>query len=72
MLDDQKIQILDWSEWLKLAQDKIDARKESLELPVQEAQSKLNRVLDPNLLKPDFSHDFEFNSLSLFDDRLEY
>lgn len=72
MLDDQKIQILDRSEWLKLAQDKIDARKELLELPVQEAQSKLNRVLAPNLLKPDFSHDFEFNSLSLFDDRLEY
>ena len=66
MLDDQKIQILDRSAWLKLAQDKIDARKELLELSIQEAQSKLNRVLDPNLLKPDFSHDFEFNSLSLW------
>lgn len=72
MLDDEKIQILDRSAWLKLAQDKIDARKELLELPVQEAQSKLNRVIDPNLLKPDFNHGFEFNSLSLFDDRLEY
>jgi hypothetical protein len=71
MLDDRKVQILDRSEWLKLAQDKIDARKELLELPVQEAQSKLNRVINPNLLEPDFSHGFEFNSLSLFDDRLE-
>jgi hypothetical protein len=31
----------------------------------------VNRVIDPDLLKPDFSRDFEFNALSLIADRLE-
>jgi hypothetical protein len=71
MLNDDNFQLLDRAAWLELAREKISARQQLLELPPQAAQAILNRVIDPALLKPDFSHGFEFNSLSLTDDRLE-
>jgi hypothetical protein len=71
MLDDDNFRILDRAAWLELAQEKISARQQLLRLPPQAAQAILNRVIDPDLLKPDFSRGFEFNSLSLLDDRLE-
>lgn len=71
MLDDDNFQLLDRAAWLELAREKISARQQLLGLPPQAAQAILNRVIDPALLKPDFSCGFEFNSLSLADDRLE-
>jgi hypothetical protein len=71
MLDDDNFLILDRAAWLELAREKVSARQQLLELPPQAAQARLNRVIDPALLKPDFSRGFEFNSLSLLDDRLE-
>ena len=68
---DNNFQLLDRSAWLELAREKISARQQLLGLPPQAAQEILNRVIDPALLKPDFSRGFEFNSLSLTDDRLE-
>jgi hypothetical protein len=70
MLDDD-FQLLDRAAWLELEREKISARQDLLKLPPQTAQAMLNRVIDPTLLKPDFSSGFEFNSLSLLDDRLE-
>jgi hypothetical protein len=71
MLDDDNFRILDRSAWLELTREKVSARQQLLGLPPQAAQARLNRVIDPALLKPDFSGGFEFNSLSLVDDRLE-
>ncbi len=70
MLDDD-FQILDRAAWLELAREKISARQQLLKLSPQTAQVILDRVIDSSLLKPDFSRGFEFNSLSLLDDRLE-
>jgi hypothetical protein len=70
MLDDN-FRILDRLAWFKLTQEKISARQQLLKLSPQAAQVMVNRVIDPDLLKPDFSRDFEFNALSLIDDRLE-
>jgi hypothetical protein len=71
MLDDDNFRILDRAAWLELAREKVSARQQLLGIPPQAAQAILNRVIDPALLKPDFSKGFEFNSLSLIDDRLE-
>jgi hypothetical protein len=71
MLDDNNFRVLDRSAWLKLAQEKISARQQLLKLSPSAAQAILNRVIDPDLLKPDFSRGFEFNALSLIEDRLE-
>ena len=68
MLDNDNFRILDRAAWLELAREKVSARQQLLALP---GQAILNRVIDPALLKPDFSKGFEFNSLSLTDDRLE-
>jgi hypothetical protein len=71
MLDDDNFRLLDRVAWLELAREKISARQQLLELPHQVAQSMLDRVIDPALFKPDFKQGFEFNSLSLSDDRVE-
>jgi hypothetical protein len=71
ILKEHNFHLLDRAEWLKLVQEKTDARQELLSLPPQEAQAILNKTIDPALLKPNFSRGFEFNALSLIDDRLE-
>ena len=71
MLEDSSLHILDKSAWLRLSEDKILARQQLLQLSPQAAQSALNSVIDPVLLKPDFSQGFEFNSWSLVDDMVE-
>ncbi|WP_310490316.1 hypothetical protein [Chamaesiphon sp. VAR_69_metabat_338] len=39
-------------------------------MPPTEARSILESIIDPTLLKPDFSHGLEFNALSLSNDEL--
>jgi hypothetical protein len=71
MLEDSDLHILDKSAWLRLSQEKIMARQQLLQLSPQAAQSALNSVIDPALLKPDFSRGCEFNAWSLVDDLVE-
>jgi hypothetical protein len=71
MLDNNNFHILTQAESLKLGAEKIADRQQLLELPPQEAQAIVNRIIDPNLWKPDFNRGFEFNSLSLIDDEPE-
>jgi hypothetical protein len=71
ILEEHNFHLLDRSGWMELAQEKVSARQQLLKLPPKEAQIILNKTIDPALLKPDFSRDFEFNTLSLLEDRLE-
>lgn len=71
MLNDDNLHILTPTESLKLAQDKVDDRQRLLQLPPLEAQAIVNRIINPALLKPDFSRGFEFNSLSLTEDEFQ-
>jgi hypothetical protein len=71
MLNDDDFHIITPTESLKLAQDKVDDRQKLLQLPPLEAQAIVNRIINPALLKPDFSRGFEFNSLSLTDDEFQ-
>lgn len=71
MSKDENFHILTQSESLKLAQNKIENRQIILKMPPLEAQLIVNRIIDPALLKPDFSRGFEFNTLSLIDDEFE-
>jgi hypothetical protein len=71
MSKDENFHILTQAESLKLAQSKIEERQIILKMPPLEAQLIVNRIIDPALLKPDFSRGFEFNTLSLTDDEFE-
>jgi hypothetical protein len=71
MLNHDRMEILTQAQWAQLVQDKITARQEFLKIPPQEAQSILNEVIDPNLWKPIFNFESEFNSLSLINDELD-
>ena len=71
MVEDNCFEVLDRSEWLQLVQDKIVDREQLLNLPPQEAQSILNKVINPALWKPNFNHGIGFNSMSLIDDESE-
>jgi hypothetical protein len=71
MLKDESFHILTQVESLKLAQSKIEDRQILLKLPPLEAQSIVNRIINPALLKPDFSSGFEFNTLCLTDDEFD-
>jgi hypothetical protein len=71
MSKDENFNILTQLEALKLAQYKIEDRQKILKMPPLEAQLIVNRIIDPALLKPDFSRGFEFNTLSLIDDEFE-
>ncbi len=71
MSKDEIFHILTQAESLKLAQSKIEDRQRLLKIPPLEAQSIVNRIINPALLKPDFSRGLEFNTLSLTDDEFE-
>jgi hypothetical protein len=71
MPTDESLHILTQAESLKLAQSKIEDRQIILKMQPAEAQLIVNRIIDPALLKPDFSRGFEFNTLSLTDDEFE-
>jgi hypothetical protein len=71
MLNNDDFHILTQAESLKLAQEKIADRQRLLQLPPLEAQAIVNRIINPALLKPDFSRGFEFNSLSLTEDEFQ-
>jgi hypothetical protein len=71
MSTDESLHILTQAESLKLAQSKIEDRQIILKMQPAEAQLIVNRIIDPALLKPDFSRGFEFNTLSLTDDEFE-
>ena len=67
MLNNDDFHILTQAESIQLAQEKIADRQQLLKLLPLEAQVIVNRIIDPALLKPDFSRGFEFNALSLTD-----
>jgi hypothetical protein len=71
MLDNNNFHILTQAESLKLGAEKIADRQQLFKLPPQEVQAIVNRIIDPQLWKPDFSSSLEFNSLSLTDDEPE-
>jgi hypothetical protein len=71
MFNNKDFHISTSAESLKLAQDKIEDRQKLLQLPPLEAQAIVNKIIDPALFKPDFSSGFEFNSLSLTNDKFE-
>jgi hypothetical protein len=70
-LNDDSIQILTQTEWIELVNEKTVARQKILSLVPIDAQMKLNKIIDPNLLEPDFKWHLEFNSLSLNNDEIE-
>lgn len=68
---DDNIQLLTQAEWIELLDQKTVARQEILSLVPVDAQAKLNKIIDPKLLKPDFKWHLGFNSLSLNNDEIE-
>jgi hypothetical protein len=68
---DDNIQFLTQAEWIELVDQKTVARQEILSLVPVDAQAKLNKIIDPKLLEPDFKWHLEFNNLSLNNDEIE-
>ena len=68
---DNSIQFLTQAEWMELVNEKTVSRQEMLSLVPIDAQAKLNKIIDPKLLEPDFKWHLEFNNLSLTSDETE-